>query len=177
VLLALVTACLGQQPRPPSVAEARAFLNDIVDTASSRDFEGLCALGGGSCTSLLTDPGGRAVPPDRPTLVGIRPGDSQTSGPRPRTGGYILELCGLGAGGEPYYSEMLVFRDYAGELRAIEPLYWIGITIVDGDSVGHDPGAPVDERCRAKAELPQPGLAIPGGSARRRPRTTRHRRL
>jgi hypothetical protein len=147
MLLTFVAACTAQQPPPPSEAEARAFLDEIVATALRQDFEALCALGGGSCESLLVDRGGRDVPPDRPTVVGIRFVDQQASGPRPRTGGYILELCGLDLDGDPYYSEMLVFRDFAGDLRAIEPLYWMGITIADDDSVGREPGSASDGLC------------------------------
>ena len=144
-LLTLVAACTTQQPPPPSEAEARAFLDEIVETAVRQDFEALCALGGGSCDSFLADHGGRAVPSDRPTVVGVRFVDQQTSGPRPRTGGYVLELCGRDLDGDPYYSEMLVFRDFAGELRAIEPQYWMGITIADDGSVGRRPGSASDD--------------------------------
>ncbi len=146
-LLALIAACTTQQAPPPSEAEARAFLDVIVETALRQDFEALCALGGGSCESFLADPGGRDVPSDRPTVVGIRFVDQRAGGPRPRTGGYILELCGQDLDGDPYYSEMLVFRDFASELRAIEPLYWMGITIADDDSVGHEPDSASDELC------------------------------
>jgi hypothetical protein len=147
MLLTLVAACTTHQPPPPSEAEARAFLDEVVETALSRDFEALCDLGGGSCDSFLADPGGRDVPSVRPTLVGIRFVDKQTSGPRPRTGGYILELCGQDRDGDPLYSEILVFRNFAGELRAIEPLYWMGITIADDDSVGRASGSASDAMC------------------------------
>ena len=147
MLLTLVAACTTQQPPPPSEAEARALLDEIVETALSRDFDALCAVGGGSCESFLADPGGRDVPSDRPTVVGTRFVDQQTSGPRPRTGGYVLELCGQDLDGDPYYSEVLVFRDLAGELRAIEPLYWMGITIADDDAVGREPGPASDDWC------------------------------
>ena len=147
LLLTLVAACTTEQPPPPSEAEARAFLDKMVETALRRDFDALCALGGGSCESFLADAGGRDVPSAWPTVVGIRFVDPQTSGPRPRTGGYILELCGQDLDGDPYYSEMLVFRDFAGDLRAIEPLYWMGITIADDDSVGREPSAASDELC------------------------------
>ncbi len=147
MLLTLVAACTTHQPPPPSETEARAFLDEIVATAVSRDFDGLCALGGGSCESFLVEPGGRDVPSDRPTVVGIRFVEQQTSGTRPSTGGYVLELCGQDLDGDPYYSEVLVFRDVAGELRAIEPLYWMRITIADDDSVGREPNSASDERC------------------------------
>ena len=93
--------------------------------------------------------------------------DPQASGPRPRTGGYVLELCGQDLDGDPYYSEVLVFRDVAGELRAIEPLYWMGITIADDDSVGREPDAACDERCAGGTLGPRGpekvGLARPEG--------------
>ena len=146
-LLSLVAACATQTATPPSHAEARAFLDEIVETAMRHEFEALCALGGGSCESFLADPGSRDVPADRPTVVGMRLVARQTSGPRPRTGGYILELCGQDLDGDPYYSEMLVFRDFAGALRAIEPLYWMGITIADDHSVGRELGSASNELC------------------------------
>ena len=147
MLLTLAAACTAQQPAPPSEADARALLDEIVETALSHDLEALCALGGGSCEAFLADPGGRDVPPDRPTVVGTRFVDPRPSGPRARTRGYVLELCGEDLDGDPYYSEMLVFRDFAGDLRAIEPLYWMGITIADDGSVGGQPDADRDELC------------------------------
>jgi hypothetical protein len=168
MLLTLVAACTTHQPPPPSEAEARAFLDEIVEAAVSRDFEALCALGGGSCESFLADPGGRDVPSDRPTVVGIRFVHPRANGPRPRTGGYVLELCGRDLDGDPFYSEMLVFRDVAGELRAIEPLYWMGITIADDDSVGRDPNSAGVARCadstiQARQSAGEGGSGAPGG--------------
>ena len=79
-------------------------------------------------------------------MVGIRRVEEQTSGQGGRAGGYVLELCGQQANGEPYYSEVLVNRNVTGELRAIEPLYWIGIIIADDGTTGRDPDQSA-ERC------------------------------
>jgi len=146
LIVALLAACTTQPPPPPTEAEARAFLEVIVETALTEDLNALCDLGGGSCNEFIQQSGGSDVPLDPPTVVGTRRVEQETGGPRPRTGGYVLELCGRNAAGDLYYSELLVFRDFGGELRSIEPVYWMGITITDDDTTGRDPEQS-SERC------------------------------
>ncbi|CAN5567702.1 hypothetical protein BH23CHL10_BH23CHL10_06600 [soil metagenome] len=59
-----------------------------------------------------------------------------------------MELCGTNAAGETYYSEMLVFFDFNGQLRGIEPEYWMGIRI----SGTNEAGLHIDEEPPAVCE-------------------------
>ena len=149
VALAVLTGCSSAPSFGPvaTEAEARAFLDRAVELAMAGDFAGLCAIGGGNCEHFLED-AGRDVPAQPPTSVGIRhPDQTERS-----AGGVVLELCGTHDSGEPYYSEMLVFRDLVrtgglGGLHAIEPIYWSGMLIADDLTVGGE-GVDAAERCR-----------------------------
>lgn len=133
----VLVACAAAVPaQPPTAAEAEGFLDEVVRVARSGDLEALCEMGGGSCGDFLDQPGGRDVPVTAPRVVGgrtIQPTSDRDGG---RVGGYVLELCGTGPDGAPYSSEMLVFRDFHGELRGIEPVYWLGIRIADDGQAG-----------------------------------------
>jgi hypothetical protein len=112
---------------PPSTAEARAFLGDIVAIARSGDLTRLCELGTGNCAKWARELGPASIPPTPPTVVReqvvparLLPGtDTRTAA------GVLFEVCGTDGLGEPYRSEVFVFvDDSSGELRAIEPVYW-----------------------------------------------------
>jgi len=136
VVAFLLSACgLTQPSPPPTSAEAEAFLARVVDVARSEDFLALCELGGGSCQDFLNEEGGRDVPAEPPEIVGSRVIQPTGTGAG-RVGGYVLEMCGTKDDGEPYYSEMLVFRDARGALKGIEPTYWMGIRISDDNEAG-----------------------------------------
>jgi len=137
VITLLLAACTATVPaRPPTAAEAEGFLARVVDAAQSRDFEALCALGGGSCDDFLNEEGGREVPEPPPEVVGGRVVEPTRIGGGGTVGGYVLEMCGTLADGETYYSEMLVFFDFNGQLRGIEPPYWMGIRISEDNEAG-----------------------------------------
>jgi hypothetical protein len=73
VIASLLGACGGTYvpPPPPSDADARAYLNAVVDVARAGDPTRLCALGGGTCERALREAGGTAaVPAGRPVVVG-----------------------------------------------------------------------------------------------------------
>lgn len=134
------------QESPPSADQAQAFLHQVVDTAKSGDFTALCDLGGGSCQDYLDLEGGRQVPEAAPVIVGdrvIQPTGTDAG----RVGGRVLELCGRTDSGDLYYSEMLVFFDHNGELRGIEPEYWMGIRISDGNTAGQHINGVVPSTC------------------------------
>jgi len=134
--LVLLAACTPSGPaRPPTATEAEGFLAEVVRVARAGDFDALCDLGGGSCTDFLQESGGQNVPETAPTIVGGRVIEPTGVGAG-RVGGYVLELCGTNAAGETYYSEMLVFFDFNGQLRGIEPEYWMGIRISETSEAG-----------------------------------------
>lgn len=147
VITLLLVACTSSVPaRPPTAEEAEGFLTQVVAIALRDDFEALCAVGGGSCEDFLDQAGGRDVPDLPPEIVGGRVIEPTRSGAGGRVGGYVLEMCGVRSDGDHYYSEMLVFFDFNGELRSIEPPYWMGVRISDGNEVGsHLDDGPADE--------------------------------
>jgi hypothetical protein len=137
VFALLLVACSSQPPaRPPTAAEAEGFLAEVVDAARDGDFDALCDLGGGSCEDFLNEEGGRDVPETAPEIVGGRVIQPTGNGAAGKVGGYVLEMCGQKANGQSYYSEMLVFFDFNGALRGIEPEYWMGIRISDNSEAG-----------------------------------------
>lgn len=151
-LLALVVAgCdFSGQPRVPTATEARSFLQSVVSVAQSADFDALCRLGGGNCEDYLDLEGGRDVPTAAPVVVGDRviPSTGIDAG---TVGGRVLELCGRTDAGELYYSEMLVFFDYSGDLHAIEPEYWMGIRISEDASAGQHVEDEPPAECQGRA--------------------------
>jgi hypothetical protein len=134
------SGCVGTTPRTiPTAEEATASLNRLVTLARAGDFEELCAIGDGNCPRTLAEVGADARPLDPPTVVGSRSVEpNEVSG---ALGGRVLELCGVDGRGREYYSEILVFRDDAGLLRVINPVYWSGITIAGGQTTIASPAA------------------------------------
>lgn len=122
--------------RVPTESGAEGFLNEVVAIARSGDFAALCEVGGGSCEDFLEQPGGREVPPAAPRIIGGRTIQPTSEGGGGSVGGYVLEICGTNAEGATYYSEMIVFFDFNGTLRGIEPTYWLGIRIADDNQAG-----------------------------------------
>jgi hypothetical protein len=133
VIASLLGACGGTYvpPPPPSDADARAYLNAVVDVARAGDPTALCALGGGNCERALREAGGTAaVPAGRPVVVGsvaIQPSRRADGGWD--TGGRLLFVCVADAQVGSVETDMLVFRDDAGRLISIEPVYWSGVQI------------------------------------------------
>lgn len=134
-----LAACLPGSPAV-SLGEAGSFLARIVDLARAGDFEGLCLLAGdGNCRRHLEAAGLDAVPVDPPRVVATRTIRSGVAD-EASAGGLVLVMCGRDARGDPYRSEMLVFRD-GTSLRAINPVYWGNARIAtDGRTVGAPDG-------------------------------------
>ncbi len=131
-LLALaVVACSAQPPiGAPTVDEALAFLDRLVTLAQKGDFETICSVAGdGNCERKLDEAGRERVPPQPPTVRSIWSVPTTSSGDQTSLGGLVLGMCGIDALGGRYESEMLVFRDGDGTLRAINPVYWGRYTI------------------------------------------------
>jgi hypothetical protein len=133
VAASLLGACGGTYvpPAPPSDADAIAYLNAVVDVAKAGNPAALCTLGSGNCERTLGEAGGPgAVPGGRPVVVGsvaIQPTRRADGGWD--TGGRLLFLCVVDAQGGSVETDMLVFRNDAGKLVSIEPVYWSGIQI------------------------------------------------
>jgi hypothetical protein len=134
-ILAIGVAACSAQPsaNPPTLAEAQAFLVEIVALAQRGDFEVLCDMSGdGNCERKLDEAGRDRVPPDGPTIKSVRIVPTTKSGDQTSLGGLVLVMCGIDGLGSPYASEMLVFRDGSATLRAINPIYWGTYTIASG---------------------------------------------
>lgn len=136
-ILVAISACGPGRPQAntaePTIAEAQAFLAQVVALAQRGDFEGLCAIGDGNCERHLDQAGREAVPRQPPAVVGVRFLPTTQTGDQVSIGGVILEMCGRDATGKPYHSEMLVFRD-GSSLRAINPVYWGNTGIAAGNT-------------------------------------------
>jgi hypothetical protein len=150
VVIALVAGCAipvvpsdGPAP-PPSEGEARAFLAGIVGLAMRGDFEGLCAVGSGTCQDQLRDSGRDAVPPLPPRIVGTRVVQPQRLGDAWSTGGFVLQVCGIDGRGEPYFDEVLVLRD-GSRLISIGTVYWSRTRIAEGQTAGGPQPTPPPE--------------------------------
>ena len=133
--MAIVVACIGQPPPPPTEGQARGHLDRIVDIVAGGDLSTICELGSGTCAGDLraTDPA--LVPDAMPIVVGIEAiQPTRRSDGAWDSGGLLLQLCGIDGAGTPYFSEMLVFDAGSGDLRAINTLYWLGMRIARGST-------------------------------------------
>lgn len=142
LVLCAVSACTtppGASQGVPTIGEAQGFLAKAVALAQRGDFKGLCAIGDGNCERSLDMAGRDSVPPAPPTVIGVRIRPTTTTGDQVSIGGVVLEMCGRDAIGNPYHSEMLVFRD-GSDLRAINPVYWSNTTIAEGNSTAASRG-------------------------------------
>ena len=135
--LSACTTFAAITPSPlPSEAEARGHLAQIVALARAGEFEALCDLGSGNCEQALDDAGRDAVPPAAPLVVGTRRIEPERLDSNLWSGGgFVLQVCGIDGAGRPYSSDVLVFRD-GDRLLAIEAVYWAGIRIASGSTVG-----------------------------------------
>lgn len=128
----VLTACGGTNAPAavvPSEGDAMAYLQRVLAVVDSGDLTHLCDLGSGVCETTLRDSDPATVPTSHPTVVGTRViepwwGNGGAWSP----GGRVLELCGRDGLDQPYYSEMLVFRD-GDRLISTVPTFWLGITI------------------------------------------------
>lgn len=112
---------------PPSEAEARQLLSQVVDRVVGGRVDSVCELASGTCPAELRETDPATFPRVGPTVLGseaIQP--SIRSDGNWDLGGLILKLCGRDGEDNPYYSEMLVFRDPQRGLIAINALYWLG---------------------------------------------------
>ncbi len=131
LLILAVAACSTQaQADPPTSDEAQAFLDELVVLAQQGDFAGLCDLAGdGNCERKLDEAGRDRVPAAAPRVERSELLPTTAAGDQTSVGGRVVVLSGVDALGAPYESEMLVFRDREGTMRAINPAYWGGYRI------------------------------------------------
>lgn len=116
---------------PVSEAEARAYFGRIVAAALANDLEALCALDGAefNCRQQLGIAGEGTRPAEPPTIVGSRYHEKQFSDGTP---GRILVVEGTDGRGNPYRTEVLVFRE-GDHLEATNAVYWGDFEIYDRD--------------------------------------------
>lgn len=141
-LLVVLAACDGASAPPavPSELEARAYLDTVVTRVASGDAAGICELGSGTCAQILRRADPSRVPTTAPIVVGTRVIEPARAGDGWSLGGRVLELCGRDGLDEPYYSEMLVFRDGPRLISTATP-YWLGIGIADSPMTREGPPA------------------------------------
>ena len=120
---------------PPTEAEARTYFATIVGLAMRGDFDGLCAVGSGTCRQTLEKMEPASVPAAAPLIVGTREIQPTIRADGWTSGGLVLQVCGLNGRGEPYFDEVLVFRD-GDRLISTGTIYWSGMRIADDNTVG-----------------------------------------
>jgi hypothetical protein len=135
VLAVLQAGCSGAgntfaPVSPPAESEARKFVDQIVQLALNRDFDGLCALGSPECRFILSGQTDN-VPTSRPMVANVVIVLSErTSSDTWTPGGVLFSLCGFDGKGTPYRSQMLVSENPWGPgLMAMEPVFWTGLSI------------------------------------------------
>jgi hypothetical protein len=139
-------------PPPPSEADARAFLDVLIDKAEAGDLEGFCSVAGSVCDEIAEESGGvAAIPNEPPTVAGTRlvpPRDAGNGGTF--AGGRLVVLCGTNGLGKPYRTEMLVSAGPDRVLYAINGVYWSGFDLAVAADTGSASGG-------AGIECPDPG--------------------
>jgi hypothetical protein len=111
----------------PTSVEAHSMLARLVGLAQSGDFDGLCSVNGyhdPNCESLLDGAGDAPAQP--PVVVAERTTDPTENA----AAGRVLTLCGTGADGKAYRSEVLFFYS-SGDLTVIQPVWWSNTGIAD----------------------------------------------
>lgn len=141
--VAAVVVLLGAwfATRPGSTVtegQARAYFDRIVAAARTGDFDAMCNLNGAppNCQLMLDVAGRDRVPADPPRVSRARYASELD------TPGWLLVVEGLDGRARPYSTQVLIFRDDEGELKAINAVYWSGATVSDGSgpsSPSHSP--------------------------------------
>jgi hypothetical protein len=136
LLLACVVVACGttQSAEVPTIADARAYLAEVVVLAQRHDFQGVCALSDAApnCERGLDQWGRNTVPAEAPSVIGTRTIQPTRDAATWTAGGVVLVMCGRDAADNPFNSEMLVFWD-GSRLRAINPVYWGNAKIAEGN--------------------------------------------
>jgi len=124
-----VSACASSVP---SVIEARALLDEVIEAGLARDWDRLCANASGTCEGEL-DGKEHLAPSEPPRVAGVSVVEPVREGDRSSSGGVLFVLCGTDAMATPYESEVLVF-DGGDRLFAAAAVYWIGTRIAHAPS-------------------------------------------
>ena len=136
VAATLIWGVLGSPvpSKPVTEAEARAYLDKAIQAGLARDFQTLCRLNGSTfnCEIDLDRGGARETSPDVPPSsvnAFYAEADADTDTP-----GWVLTVRGRNARDEAYTTEVMVFRDHEGHLKAINIVWWSGNRLVVNDT-------------------------------------------
>lgn len=124
ILASCVSCGDATDARPVTREEAEQALADVVAIAMSGDFDALCSYQGVSsamCEREL-EFAGVPAPSTAPAVVSS---PELRADPHP---GLVLRLCGTKDSGEPYVSDLAVWR-VDGNIEVQNPVYWSGILI------------------------------------------------
>lgn len=126
---------------PVTEREARAHLAKLADAARARDFDRLCALNGSvlNCRRTLAIPDvTESTPSAEPTVVGTwyvpEKGD--------QVAGRVLVVAGTTSCGQPYRTEVFVFRENRFGFKAINGVFWSNFSFDTGPVLKPPGGAP-----------------------------------
>jgi hypothetical protein len=142
-LLAVLVAAGCGDSSIPTEPESRAFLQQLIQAAQASDVERLCEVA--DC-----QPDDRVQPLDAPVappkVIGTSVLNGSSSGAQPTIGGRILDLCGVDTDGNPYRSQILVFRA-DGRLRTLSFRYWQSMGVAGAEPPVTAPGPPAAASC------------------------------
>jgi hypothetical protein len=118
--------------------EARNSLTQIVAAGQAKDFTKLCSFNGAvnNCRRQLELVGTDAAPSDPPLVVGSRFHERSAPDDTPT---YVLIVEGVDGRGKPYHTEVGVFWEERGVLKAINAVYWSNFKVT-GPSDATSPG-------------------------------------
>ena len=139
LLLAAAGVAFGssttRDPASITVTEVSEVLAQAYESVKDQDIDSLCELGGSrsNCFNAWRNLGGwDAAPTQMPEIVGdeVLPDRDLGHGGVSR-GGRLLTVTGTNGLGADYRTEFLVFDEGDGNLVALNPVFWSGV------SVGH----------------------------------------
>jgi len=141
-LILLLAACGPQAgaPEAPTIEQALAHVEAIIDLVESGGASRVCDFGGPTCPASVEPLDLRAVPATRPKITSVRVVPRVDHDNGTWSNAYVrVELCGIDGLGKIYHSEMMVYW-HRGRIVSTEPAYWLGIGIADDNIVGAPAG-------------------------------------
>ncbi len=167
-LIFIGIACSSDSTRDPAsitLNEATTIVDQAFDSSQRESLVSLCVLGGSelSCQSMWRNLGEwNAVPERYPEIIGTRVLEDQKldSGNVSR-GGFVLELSGMDGLGREYRTDFLIFDEGEGNLVALNPVYWSGVSVGHAPSDGQAVAFPAKTPSTGHTQVDGPVLTSP----------------
>lgn len=140
-LAVMLMSGVFRRPRPVTEGEARAYLDRMIAAGLAGDVDAVCGYNGApsNCYALLEN-NPATVPKEPPTsITATYEGDGADE-----SSGWVFTVRGRDGRGLPYRTEVMVFRDHEGNLKAINAAWWTSAQVVsdpDEDPFDASPAA------------------------------------